>query len=154
MQLFSRHEEYFSFFTSCNTNFRRTVTSPSPKWCGTCPKCAFVFLLLSAFLPKEKLLSIFGRNLYEDIRLTNTFRELLGFIGTKPFECVGTPDECLYALYQASQTGDYQGDPVFVSLYAELKSQWGRIAKTKEALLSVSTAHRIPVAFQSILKQL
>jgi len=154
IELFSRHEQYHSLFTSCNTNFRRTVASSTPRWCGICPKCAFVFLLLSAFIPKQKLVSLFGGNLYENAGLAETFRELLGLTGIKPFECVGTPDECRWAFYLAFQRKEYEEDEIFTLLRKELRSVWDAIARTKEALFSVSVAHSIPVAFQPILKAL
>src|SRR5699024_2994384 len=55
--------EYTDVFSSCNRNFRIRGPKPSDHWCGQCPKCHFVFLALAPFLPKPKLLSIFGSNL-------------------------------------------------------------------------------------------
>lgn len=97
---FTQYPKYFKYFSSCNTNFRQNKRKrpKSNLWCGSCPKCAFAFLILSAFLSKKKLLKIFKKDLFNDPKLENTFLELLGKKNHKPFECVGTPEEVKKAL--------------------------------------------------------
>lgn len=68
------------------------------EWCGECPKCLFVYIILSPFLYKDELISIFGQDLYEKEKLLETFKELCGYGKTKPFECVGTYEEVNYAV--------------------------------------------------------
>jgi len=109
---FARYHQYFSEFSSCNSNFNITDHDISPKWCGTCPKCAFVFALLSAFVSKKDLVSIFQTNLYENEKLIPLYKELLGVSGFKPFECVGTPEEVKLAMLRASEMGEFKGTPV------------------------------------------
>ncbi|MCM1371022.1 MAG: hypothetical protein NC181_03935 [Clostridium sp.] len=92
--LFSKYEKYHSIFKSCNVGSK---TEPW-KWCCNCPKCLFVYIILSPFLYKEKLVNIFGEDLYEREDLLDTFIELTGYGDTKPFECVGTYKEVRYAL--------------------------------------------------------
>lgn len=116
---FSKYPKYFGVFTSCNTNFR-ILEKQDKRWCGTCPKCAFVFLLLSAYLPKEQLVDIFGKNLFADESLLPLYRELLGLVGIKPFECVGTPEESKEAFLLAAKKEDYKNDPVITTLAKEL----------------------------------
>jgi len=99
-KLFSQYKNYFSIFSSCNQNFRIKHEQKS-LWCGQCPKCAFVFLILSAFLPKQELLDIFKKNLFEDQNLLPLFQDILGFGSAKPFDCVGTFEEAQAALYLA-----------------------------------------------------
>lgn len=74
---FIRHPEYFPLFSSCNRNFaiteNRRLKGETP-WCGECPKCAFVFLMLAAYLKPETLTPIFGKNLFEDEKLLPTYR--------------------------------------------------------------------------------
>ena len=99
-------KNYSKLFASCNTNYKLrpsvTATSMSRKqWCGTCPKCAFVFTVLSPLVKREELITLFGKNLFEDSSLEHTFRELLGLEKSKPFECVGEIEEVRYALEQA-----------------------------------------------------
>ena len=68
------------------------------KWCGKCPKCLFVYTILSPYLYKDELIEIFEKDLFEDKELLNTFIELTGNGETKPFECVGTFEEVNFAI--------------------------------------------------------
>ena len=43
-------------------------------------------------------MQIFGKELYEDASLETLFKELLGISGIKPFECVGTNEEMIFAM--------------------------------------------------------
>ena len=92
--LFSKYEMFHPIFKSCNLGSKESTWN----WCSKCPKCLFVFIILSPFLYKEKLINIFGCDLYEDKELLETFLELLGFKETKPFECVGTYGEVRYSV--------------------------------------------------------
>lgn len=92
--LFSKMEKYHSVFKSCNIGSKGETWN----WCCECPKCLFVFIILSPFLYKDKLINIFGKDLYEDADLIETFKELLGYSETKPFECVGTYGEVRFAV--------------------------------------------------------
>lgn len=92
-------------FRSCNVGQKAGV------WCEHCPKCAFVFLMLSACLaPARVSPGIFQHNLLADKELFSTYRDLLGKGDKKPFECVGTFAESQEALllskqqYRQSQT--------------------------------------------------
>lgn len=101
-------EKYKDDFSSCNRNFRLSGKNESWQWCGACPKCTFVFLMLSAFLKKNELLALFhGKNLFEDPTLEHTFQELLGNSGHKPFECVGSYTDCNRALKKALESNNY-----------------------------------------------
>ncbi len=120
-RIFAGYPQYFDAVTSCNTNWRILDADPHrPPWCGTCPKCAFVFTILSAFLPAERLVAMFGRNLYADQALLPLFRELWGGEGFKPFECVGTPDVVRAALYLAGRDPAYAQTPVLRAATAEV----------------------------------
>lgn len=92
--LFSKYEKYHNVFKSCNVGSKSLPWN----WCCNCPKCLFVFIILSPFLYKEKLINIFGEDLFEKEDLLNTFIELTGYGETKPFECVGTYEEVRYAI--------------------------------------------------------
>ncbi len=107
-RIFSEYPQYFDSVTSCNTNWKILDQDPHRQpWCGDCPKCAFVFIMLSAFLPAERLIAMFSKNLYADEALLPLFRELWGGEGFKPFECVGTPDEVIAALLLAQRDAGY-----------------------------------------------
>src|SRR5690606_27135049 len=63
---FARIDRYDAQFSSCNRSFHVLGERPVNRWCGVCPKCDFVFLALPPFMPKPRLVSIFGRNLLDD----------------------------------------------------------------------------------------
>lgn len=90
--LFSRFEKYHPVFRSCNVGSKQDI------WCGHCAKCLFAYIILSPFIPPEKLNSIFGHNLLDDTSLQTEFDQLTGNAPTKPFECVGTVGEVIAAL--------------------------------------------------------
>lgn len=91
--LFSNYEKYHTTFKSCNVGSKKEKW----QWCCNCPKCLFVYIILSPFLYKDKLINIFGEDLFANEELLETFIELLGYSKTKPFECVGTYSEVRYA---------------------------------------------------------
>ncbi|MCL2354407.1 MAG: hypothetical protein FWC68_00655 [Oscillospiraceae bacterium] len=95
-KLFSKYKQYHKTFKSCNVGSKEKEW----KWCCNCPKCLFVYIILSPFLSKEELIEIFGEDLYEKPELLDTFLELAGKSNIKPFECVGTFEEVNYAITQ------------------------------------------------------
>ena len=102
VELFFKYKKYFPYFSSCNNNFK-IEGNQNKLWCGECPKCAFVFLILSPFSEKRELIDIFGKNLFEDKKLSPLFKDILGFGKLKPFDCVGTFEESRAALYLARE---------------------------------------------------
>ena len=57
--------------------------------------------MLSAFLCDERLIQIFGTNMYENDELDFTLKSLANPDYDKPFECVGTREEVRLALKTA-----------------------------------------------------
>ncbi|MBF0160749.1 MAG: endonuclease domain-containing protein [Magnetococcales bacterium] len=110
--LFARRMRYFNCFTSCNANFQLTHTGQTPRWCGKCPKCLFVYLMMAPHLGESRLHTIFGDNLLADAAQLPTLEALAGVRGHKPFECVGTPEEVLAALSHLEQQGRLANTPV------------------------------------------
>jgi len=92
---FVKHKKYFDIFKSCNRG------SKSDIWCGSCSKCLYVYIMLSAFLHDDELVNIFGKNLLNDESLNSDFIALINPDYDKPFECVGTRDEVRLALKNA-----------------------------------------------------
>lgn len=84
---FAACPEYHDIFRSCNVGSKEDI------WCGHCPKCLFVWLILSPFLSQKRLTEIFGRNLADDKEMEKYFSQLIGLEKEKPFECVGSRDE-------------------------------------------------------------
>ena len=101
VEMFVKYKQYFPIFTSCNRSFRVQKDRPDGLWCGECPKCAFMFILLSAFLSKKEVVGIFQKNMYDDEKLLPLFLDILGYGKMKPFDCVGTFDEARAALFMA-----------------------------------------------------
>ena len=99
--LFARSREYHPVFLSCNRGSRKGV------WCGNCPKCLFVYIILSPFLSEQELCGIFGGNLLDRASLEKDFRELSGLEENKPFECVGTRGEVAAALKDYVRRGGH-----------------------------------------------
>lgn len=93
-KLFSKYEKYHSVFKSCNVGSK----NENWIWCCNCAKCLFAFTILSPFLYKDKLVSIFKEDLFEKKSLLETFIELTGNGEYKPFDCVGTYEEVNYAV--------------------------------------------------------
>lgn len=87
--MFTSHRKYLSVFRSCNLGSKVTPDI----WCGECPKCLFVSLILSPFLSLDELKEIFGRDMLNDPAMTEYFTELIGQSEHKPFECVGSVSE-------------------------------------------------------------
>lgn len=63
-----------------------------------CDKCAFIFLLLSAFLSPAGVQDIFHYNMLANDTLMLVFMGLVGGAGSKPFDCVGTIAEAKEAV--------------------------------------------------------
>jgi UDP-N-acetyl-alpha-D-muramoyl-L-alanyl-L-glutamate epimerase len=109
--LFAGFPNYFDVFKSCN------VGSRTDSWCGKCAKCLFTYIILSPFLPSEKLESIFGKNLFQDETLWPLLEELAGIAITKPFDCIGTVDEVNAALQMTLASSGDEDLPVLLKLY-------------------------------------
>ncbi len=152
VKLFTKYSQFFPIFSSCNRNFRLSGDPQRSLWCGKCPKCAFVFLSLAAFLPKAQVMRIFGMNVLADGSLLEVYRELLGVKGFKPFECVGTPEESIWAFSQVIARGEYANDVIASTLQPEVRKRSKSIRK--EAVLGTSTDHAIPNQFQDFVHSL
>ena len=84
---FAKQKQYHKIFRSCNAG------SKTDSWCGHCPKCLFVYLILSPFLSREEVKEIFGTDMLNDPDMQPTLEQLVGIQEEKPFECVGSRDE-------------------------------------------------------------
>lgn len=92
--LFANYKEFHEVFRSCNVGSKENPWV----WCCNCSKCLFVYIVLSPFLSKEELIKVFGEDLYEKESLLDTFIEIIGETGVKPFDCVGSVSEAKYAI--------------------------------------------------------
>ncbi len=140
--LFAHYPQYHPVFKSCNVGSKSTPW----KWCCNCPKCLFVFIVLSPFLKKEELISIFGENLYAKEELLPTFLELLGYREAKPFECVGTTGEVRFAVLKAME--QYKDD-YLLKYYQEHYP----LEETVDYRLSFNEENHIPEEYLKLVKE-
>lgn len=151
-QIFATCPEYFPVVTSCNANWRLLEKERSKeRWCARCPKCAFVFAMMAAFLPRETVLEMFGGNFFEEEALVPFYRQLLGMEGFKPFECVGTPEETQAAFLLIRERGEFN-DSLVMRLFMEQQLPYIDDAeKVKVDALTPSPDHAIPAEFSTVL---
>ncbi len=149
---FAKTDYYDAHFSSCNRNFHILGERPVNRWCGVCPKCHFVFLALAPFMPKTRLVRIFGRNLLDDIEQAGGYDALLEFQDHKPFECVGEGKESRAAMATLAGRADWKED-VLVKRFASLIQPTLADAElTLEPLLVIDGEHRIPAALWERLR--
>lgn len=149
---FANLTQYFDAFSSCNRNFRILGPKPADRWCGQCPKCHFVFLALAPFLPKPRLLAVFGRNLLDDETQAAGFDALLEYQDHKPFECVGEGAEARAAMVALSRRPEWQEDALVARFRDEILPQLDVAQLALEPWLEASAEHRVPARLQAALK--
>lgn len=152
-QLFARTARYDDVFSSCNVNFR-LAGNDGPLWCGKCPKCHFVFLILAPWMTRERLVAIFGQNVLDETGNIPAYRELTGLAGHKPWECVGEILEAAACLWQISENPEWRDSAVVSALIPELAAFYGK-AKLEAAfddLMTDSPDHLIPAATENAIE--
>ena len=143
---FAKTDFYDAHFSSCNRNFHLLGERPANRWCGVCPKCHFVFLALAPFMPKPRLVGIFGRNLLDDPGQTAGFDALLEFQDHKPFECVGEGRESRAAMAALAARPEWREDALVERFAREIRPQLDPAGLRIEPLLQLQGEHRIPAA--------
>ena len=141
---FAKSDFYDAHFSSCNRNFHILGERPVNRWCGVCPKCHFVFLALAPFMPKMRLVGIFGRNLLDDIEQATGFDALLEFQDHKPFECVGEGRESRAAMATLATRPEWNEDALVKRFVHEIRPQLEATELQIEPLLVLEGEHRIP----------
>lgn len=136
-ELLSRYTETLPLFLSCNR---------SSSWCGKCPKCLSVFIMLSPFV--DRVTDIFGADLGNKSELIPVLHELVGLSKSKPFECVGTYQETLAAIKLAIDRKGVKG-----LLWNEAARLVAESKIDTDSLLSAfSNEHLLPSQFEGLLK--
>lgn len=139
---FSKHDHLLSIFSSCN-NIKKT--GYKKKWCAKCSKCCFVFLMLAAFLPEEKVVRIFGSNLFADPELKDIFYSLCGISGIKPLECVGEFKESAALVSEIHRQGKFKNSVTLNTLVKEIKTEY-----KVDDFLERLDYHNIPACFMKL----
>lgn len=143
---FARTDRYDHHFSSCNRNFHILGERPVNRWCGVCPKCHFVFLALAPFMPKPRLVSIFGRNLLDEPAQMPGFDALLEYRDHKPFECVGEGRESRAAMAALAERPEWREDSIVERFAREIRPQLDAAGLALAPLLAPEGPHRIPPA--------
>lgn len=89
VKAFTKSPKYFNVFKSCNVGSKGETWN----WCENCPKCLYVYIMLSAFLDRDNISKIFKTDMLDNMDLKNIFNGLVYPNYDKPFECVGTKEE-------------------------------------------------------------
>ncbi len=151
---FAAMPHYWHSFTSCNSNYKLNKENTGEfEWCGQCPKCAFIFLLLAAFLKKDDVIAIFGENLFDRAELEHIFAELWGE-DIKPFECVGTPEEVQVAWWMIHEKGEYAGSKIYEMYKPKIESLASEIEDLKKEVFSYGSDDLMPGVFKRVARPL
>jgi len=151
---FARHSAYHSIFRSCNAAFRLAPADRGRAWCGHCPKCRFVFLILAPFLERSHLVKIFGRDVLADATQADGFAELLGLRAHRPFECVGGERDGHAALALIAPREDWRDAEIVRRFESRLPADpEGRRRLVAEAM-TPQGAHRVPERLRASLARL
>ena len=104
--------EYFRVFISCNRPFAIDAGRRGATWCGHCPKCLFVWLLMAPRLGRGEVEAIFGRNLFDAVDNRQGFEDVIGLGAHKPFECVGEYYEAAESVLAVLDDEQWAGLPL------------------------------------------
>jgi len=151
-KLFTKYPKYHAIFKSCNVGQKKEI------WCHQCPKCLFVFIMLSPFIDIKTLSKkIFQSNLFKNESLLETTMDLIGKGKLKPFECVGTHEETLCALYLSIQKykAENQELPYILEQIEEkvLKNAQDLETRTEKLLNYWNYEHNLNSELEKILKR-
>ena len=144
-KLFAKQKKYHQIFKSCNVGSRKEPWH----WCCSCPKCLFVYIILSPFLYKADLIDIFKKDLYEDETLLETFKGLTGHSDWKPFECVGTFEEINFAVSKTIVNLEGQELPYLLKYY---KENYGLYDLSEDITKRYNEENNLPKELDNILK--
>ena len=147
--LFADAKAYHKAFRSCNAGSKQDI------WCCNCPKCLFVYQILSPFLPQTYLAEVFGSNMLDNEALLPIYQQLIGITPEKPFECVGSRDEVNVAAVNTIRILEQEGAalPTLLRYYraTPLYEQYAALGETYTAYYEQENL--LPQAFDALLRQ-
>jgi hypothetical protein len=94
----SGHMDQFYATQSCNK-------TKSQGWCGSCAKCAWVYVATTALFGRSTATAKTGADLLASPGLSPLYLAMCGLNGPKPFECTGTELEVRSAVNSAARQG-------------------------------------------------
>lgn len=118
---FARQHHQHPVFSSCNRNFHIDGARVEGRWCGDCPKCRFTALALGAFLDRVEVEAFMGANPLDDPGQEAGLRGLCGLGEERPFECIGTVEECRAALRELARRDGWKDAALVRRLAPELE---------------------------------
>jgi len=145
-KIFSQLKNYHPIFRSCNVGSKNDI------WCANCPKCLFVYTILSPFLPPLEMEKIFGKNMLDDVALMTDFEKLAGLQAEKPFECVGSRDEVNAALQELVRIYERDDKPLPKLLEAYKKFDTLNKQDIAEMCSSFDEKNYVPEQFVKLLE--
>ncbi len=148
---FAGNGRYFGVFSSCNTNFKQGGVPTVTRWCGKCPKCTFVFATLGAFIPRRKMVEMFGEDVLMNECLLSMYKDLTGYGTMKPFECVGEFEEVIAALALIHGRGEYEDSPIMKWFEAEVMAMRKDIDALIDRALIIAPDHSMPEEYSKIV---
>ncbi|GAC58610.1 hypothetical protein GOHSU_44_00100 [Gordonia hirsuta DSM 44140 = NBRC 16056] len=113
---FASCTQYFDVFVSCNRSFALDPERRRSRWCGECPKCLFVYVILAPRIGKERICEIFDGDLLDETEHLELYRELAGMTKHKPFECVGDYAEVAESLVSLMDRPEWADDAIVVEM--------------------------------------
>ena len=143
--------EYFDAFISCNRPFAIDAGRRGATWCGHCPKCLFVFLLMAPRLGRARLEEIFGQNILAVGDNQPGVEDIVGLGVHKPFECVGEYYEAAEALLAVLDDERWHGLPIVEALRPR-RDELAAVAATDDQ--SGPAVHYVPARYAATLDDL
>lgn len=145
-KIFSTLRDYHMIFRSCNVGSKEDI------WCAACAKCLFVYIILSPFIDKDKMIKIFGKDMLDDESLKDIFDKLIGKAPEKPFECVGSRNEVNAALSYILPIYEEEGYmPKLLKYYKGLNIKVEK--KLLDMCMSFDDMHHIPNEYVKYIKK-
>ena len=148
---FAANGKYFNVFSSCNKNFKQGGVPSVTRWCGVCPKCTFVFAMLGAFIPRRKMVEMFGEDVLMNEKLLPMYKDLTGYGTMKPFECVGEFEEVIAALALIHGRGEYEDSPIMKWFEADVMNARKDIDALIHRALTLSRDHAMPEEYENLV---
>ena len=148
---FAANGKYFNVFSSCNKNFKQGGVPSVTRWCGVCPKCTFVFAMLGAFIPRRKMVEMFGEDVLMNETLLPMYKDLTGYGTMKPFECVGEFEEVIAALALIHGRGEYEDSPIMKWFEADVMNMRKDIDALIDRALTLSRDHAMPEEYETLV---
>jgi len=99
-------DEYSGMWSSSNHNFMLKANSQKPEWDPNySAKTLAIFGMFAAFIEPKRLIREMGGDYFESEEFADTWAELVGNKGIKPFECVADIVEMRLAIKLAQENG-------------------------------------------------